>query len=356
MNSAPSFERIVSDRLRAEAPLHAPDYLLVRTLQRVTQTRQATRRVIGTPERIAVRMTLFAAAAVTAVVVLAFVGLRFLPGLNGPDGGPGGLPTWTGATPSPSPTVQPLPVDSELEPGRYYVDVALHNYWNDVENVPDDAVQIGDGTANAGDTARITFEVPSGWSAVDGRTIVKDGAGANLTVSPWAVDRVFTEPCAWLSGGNADPPMMQSLDGLAGALVAWWDGAADRPNATQPTQTSLAGLDARFVEVTAPQDLDLATCSQGRFVLFADPLDNQRWVQEPGQTDRLWVVDVDGYVANTIYWQIPEAVGVDGAMSELLGGLLVIDAGSSPSATDADLAEMQAIVDSIQLELMPREP
>ena len=72
-------------------------------------------------------------------------------------------------------------------------------------------------------------------------------------------------------------------------------------------------------------------------MLFANG-DDQRYIQGAGELDQLWIVDVD--------------VDVDGADADVRGGLLVIDAASQPGASREDRAELQAIVDSIEIEYM----
>ena len=46
------------------------------------------------------------------------------------------------------------------------------------------------------------------------------------------------------------------------------------------------------------------------------------------------------------------SVDVDGADADVRGGLLVIDAASQPGASREDRAELQAIVDSIEIEYL----
>ena len=79
------------------------------------------------------------------------------------------------------------------------------------------------------------------------------------------------------------------------------------------------------IELTAPADLDFADCDGEKYLLFADPGFGQRWLQEPGQLDRVWVVDME-----------PGAMWLDVAME--------------PGATAADRAELDAIVASMTID------
>ena len=77
------------------------------------------------------------------------------------------------------------------------------------------------------------------------------------------------------------------------------------------------------------------TCDEGKYVMWEDAAGGQRWTYGPGAVDRLWIVEVDSFS--------PDAAG----------GLLVIDAASQPGTSPEGLAELQAIVDSIEIELLP---
>lgn len=216
-----------------------------------------------------------------------------------------------------------------LAAGRYHIDVRLHNYRGTTVQ-PDDTRGAG-GEPFPGALARVSFDVPAGWKGEGGWAILKgdEGTPSGLAMAPVTIDRVYWDSCRWNREGSlADGPFVTTLGGLETALAGSWDGTA-----TRRSIVALAGLDGRYVEVRTPADVDLTTCDEGRYVLFANG-DDQRWVQGAGELDQLWLVDVDG---------------VD---EELGGGLLVIDAASQPGVSPEDLAELQAIVDSIEIEYL----
>jgi hypothetical protein len=222
-----------------------------------------------------------------------------------------------------------------LAAGRHHIDVHLSSFAG--------------GVFTPGGRARVSFDLPAGWRGEDGWAIVKGDpdSPSGLVMTPVTVHRVYIEPCEWSLGNLADGPLARSLDGLAEALTAWWGvgfaagptlppGAIfdpTLPTATRPARITLAGFEARYVEVRTPSDLDLATCDEGRYVLFSN-VDRQRQAQGAGELARLWIVRVAG------------------AEPEAPGGLLVVDAASQPGASPQDLAELQAIVDSIGIELL----
>ena len=216
--------------------------------------------------------------------------------------------------------------------GRHHIDVRLHNYHGTT-------IQPGDtrganGRPFPGGLARVSFDLPAGWTGEGGWAILKgnEGTPSGLAMAPVTIDRVYWDGCRWDRANSlADGPLVMTLDGLAEALMR----AGESVSPTQRRIVTFAGIDARYVEVRTPPGLDFAKCDEGRYVLFANG-DDQRYIQGAGELDQLWIVDVD----------------VDGADADVRGGLLVIDAASQPGASREDRAELQAIVDSIEIEYM----
>jgi hypothetical protein len=300
------------------------------------------------------------AAAAAAVVLAVVVGINLLPGSGQPSSAsgaaspsapgaasPSALGAATASAPgsaSPSAPGTPAPcapgaatpnADSRAVPtgpmsaGLYHLDINLCRYVTTNQ---------GTGVRVQGGLARVTFEVPAGWSG-NGSGILKGGGNppGGLAMAPWTINRVYIEPCrttgAESRGDLADPPLMRTLDGIGIALSDWWGGAGDSPLATKPTNATLAGMPGRYVEVRAPKHLDFATCDGGEYTLWVDESGGRRSVQGPGELDRAWMVDV---------------IGSD---SQTPGGLVVIDAASLPGTSAKDLAELQSIVDSMKIEL-----
>ena len=97
---------------------------------------------------------------------------------------------------------------------------------------------------------------------------------------------------------------------------------------------SLDGHKGKFLQWSVPTDINFSDCDQDpvdsvRYFeswtgssLFLAASSTNRYQQEPGQVDRLWIIDVQGR-------------------------RLVIDAAIWPGATDQDRAHLQQVVDSI---------
>ena len=304
------------------------------------------------------------ATAAAAVVMVGLVGISLSSGSASPGPGAAGS-----VTPSPTPSAPSRAIPyGEITAGRYHIDIDLHNYGPH-------GIEMVSGGRVPGGLARVRFDLPPGWSG-NGWAVFKgeDDSSGFVSMAPWTIDRVYLDPCHTRGAESrhelADPPMLRSLDGLAQALTAWWGQgfhaeeprdsgghevptfAPELPTATKPTTVTLAGLDARYVEVRTPSDLDIARCDYGRYRLWADPSGGARYVQGPAQLDRLWIADVgvepgDREAPGGGRSRMPAA---DGSTDEVPGGLLVIDAASLPASSQEDLAELQAIVDSIEIE------
>jgi len=236
------------------------------------------------------------ALAAAAVVVVAFIGYQVLLGLN--VGGPGPTPTAepTSST-APSAAPEELPVTGLLEPGDYTF------------------------RPPGGTGLRGTLTVPAGWHGFERAAVLKndsaeppDGAG----LASWAGDLiVYGDPCQW-GTTRPDAPVGPTVDDLVAALVA-----QPMRDATSPTEIVVHGYAGTAIELTVPADLDFATCWAGEFRSWTNTEDAARFHQGPGQHDRLWIIDVDGI-------------------------RVVIDAGFYDGTSTADMAELQAILDSIQ--------
>ena len=218
-----------------------------------------------------------------AVVVAAFLGIRFmLPGtvgIGGPD-----------PTPIPTPTPADLSGD-ELEAGKYRV--------------------VAEGVAAA------TITVPDGWSNIQnfgvGKESSPDGYAAVLVWPPGDFANVYLDACQWQDGQT---PVGPTVDDLATAL----DNQAQHGEGS-PIDVSIDGYSGKMIELTVPSDIDFADCDDGEFRSW-----DGRYHQGPGQVDQIYILDVAGQ-------------------------RLVIVTHFLPGTSEADLAERQAIVDSIQIDL-----
>ena len=194
-----------------------------------------------------IRLSLAAA----AIIVIALLGLRFLPGMN--VGGP------HAPTPTPTPAViGSLDDQASLAPGRY--------------------------TVGAGISRRVSISVPSGWSA-SGNWVIKgpngNDAPAGMAIRFYTVTDVVKNPSSYADGFVNPPPGPTAAD-LIQAIVAQpaWQ-------ASKPTNTSIDGNPGKHIRVTVPQDAEFDTRDGGAFYLF-----DGIWGWAPGQTFDLYIVDV----------------------------------------------------------------
>jgi hypothetical protein len=222
----------------------------------------------------ALRITLAAA----AVVVIAFLGIRFLAPNN--TGGP--LPT---ATPSPA----PLPASGVLQPGSYEMSNAA---WT---------------------PARFSFRVPAGWAIdTDGFVSKHKGGPDEVSFASFIVTHVFAHACTRPNGDAADLVAVgPAVDDLANALA----GQQERTT-TGPTDVTLGGLPAKRVDLTAPADL--STCGDFMRTWPDKGGDvNGGWGAHAGQSDAVYVVDVGGTRVVIDAWHLSGASAAD--RSELAG-------------------------------------
>jgi hypothetical protein len=193
-------------------------------------------------------------AAAAAVIVLAIIGIRFLPGV-GSVGGP----------PSPTPIPTPVPLlnsQAPLPAGRYQVDPTL--------------------------PMKVTVQVPDGWSA--GAPWVVIGPKGNAEPDGMAV-RFYVAPNLMLhplspSDGVLSPPPGPSVDDLVNAMVNHPDWTT-----TGPEAISIGGYAGKVVHVTLP----VGTSDATPFYLFGDAAEGgQEWGWAAGQAFDIYVVDVGG--------------------------------------------------------------
>lgn len=246
------------------------------------------------------------AMAAAAVVVVAFLGIRFLsPGSN--VGGPE-------TTASPTPTPRLFQVGSEnLSPGTYAIDAPF--------------------------PARVTLEVPEGWfawisNAATAGLLVDNGVGdggSGWGVTFWIVDNVRADPCD--PSSELDPPLGASVDDLVSALT-------NLPGyeATTPTDITVSGFPGVQLELTAPEYGD--ECPNHR--TWTAPPSEPRSMY-PGETNRLQILDVDG--VRLVLTIVEYAHTTE--FEQSLG--IPFDA----DAHAADQPELRQILDSVRIESQP---
>jgi hypothetical protein len=270
-----------------EGKAELPDRTYDAVRAHIDRTRQ--RVVIGPwrERRMSIQLRLAIAAA--AVVVVAVIGINFLPGRVS---GPGASPTPT-AEPSPSPTALAYTWPNPILAGTYSTEFT----WD----VP----------------FAVTLTVPDGWESRD-IEVVRDPV---LTVAFALVGNVYADPCAHVL---QDPPLGPSVDDLADAIAS-----LPGVDATAPTAVTLAGYTGKYVEFSVRSD---SGCLPSQVLVWSDPegshlpvgpLGPPTWGAERPNS-RVWILDVKGE-------------------------RFVVSALWSSTATPADLAELQAVVDSIRI-------
>lgn len=303
--------RIVRSWLEVGAD-RLPDRVLDSVLEQLPQHRQR-HRPLWWPGRFS-PMNPYAkmAIAAAAVLVVAVLGYSFLP--RTPSSGVG--PT-TSPSPSPSPSASPMAFyEGSLAAGTYTTTPFSAADALGV-CVPE---ALGCTESPADDSIKVTFTLPAGWSSSGYPSVVavwRGDAATGLDVVPGLLilrgGSLYSDPC------HATPPpeisVGPTVDDFANAL-------ADHPqlDATTPTSVSLGGYSGKYVDLQLPADVSLCT-PDGEF----RPWEPGMYAQGPSQRWHLWILDVDGI-------------------------RLVVQSMDYATTPVADQAELQAVVNSIQIQ------
>ncbi len=257
------------------------------------------------------------AIAAAAVVVVAIVGINLLPGRGG-VGVPVASPT---PSPTPSSTPSPSPSPATIPEGP----LAAGTYTSQPFAGPGGLCMGQAGCTEAGaedDSIRVTFRVPDGWTGFGGTVhpsvegyLAPAGAGLLFHRGGW----LYSQLC----GGPAGPdiPTGTTVDQFVTALV-------DHPDldVTSPVPVTLGGHSGKYLELRAPANTttdELGPDPSGCNYYFV--WEPGIYAQGPNALWRIWVLDVNGV-------------------------RVVVRADSFPGTTAQVQAQLQAIVDSIQIE------
>jgi hypothetical protein len=232
-----------------------------------------------------------AAAVVIALVVV--IGINVLAGLN--VGGPG--PSQS-TMPSAIATTSATPVDFErypngaaLTPGSY---VFTH-----VEPL------------------RVSFTVPSGWEKGFIDWVVWSRENTKATLSVMSVDNLYVDPCQ-PDTGLRDPVVGPTVGDLATAL-----GSVPGLSFSTPTDVTLGGFAGKYLEYVPPDTF--GECATDILLWSVNGGSDQMLAPTGQDVLRLWILDVNGT-------------------------RLVIAAKALAGVPAGRVTELQAIVDSIQIE------
>ena len=265
------------------------------------------------------------AIAAAAVVVVAIVGIRFLPGSS--IGGPGPSPTPL-PTPSPTQSTSPLPAlfpNGPLPAGNY----TIQPFVGPGGLCVGESLQAGCTEAGAeDDSIRITLTVPDGWTGLEYSIVPSvesyspPGGGALLFGrGGWLY--TVSQVCGG-SGPDAptgpDIPTGTTVDEFVTAL-------ADHPDldVNSPVDVTLGGYSGQYLELRAPANTttdELGPDPSGCNYYFV--WEPGIYAQGPNALWRIWVLDVDGV-------------------------RVLVRSDSFPGTSPQVQAQLAAIVDSIQI-------
>ncbi len=199
------------------------------------------------------------------------------------------------------------PSESGLEAGTYWTTpFAGADAFGVCEGQP------GCTEAPADDSIAFTVTVPNGWSVSELGGIWADSNappdGAMLIF--WRGGWLYEDPCN--ASGSPSVEVGPTADDFAAAL-------ADHPlfDATEPVDVTLDGYAGKYVDVTAPSDIDQCV---GEYRLW----DPGIYAQGPDHQWHLWILDVEGI-------------------------RVVVQTMDYPGTSADRQAELQAMVDSIEI-------
>lgn len=268
-----------------------------------------------TVRRTQMRKALSTGGALAVVAVVAVAGAFVIRSAFSSDAAPlrpAGQPDATETTDEPSFTVAPKDVTvlgafARLDPGTYYID-------------PD---------KDPSTRLRVVYTIATtGWESWAGA--FKSHGNEHAVVSIATVTNVVGHGCR--DHSPADPPVGPTVDDLAAALT---DLAPFR--VTSPaTDVTLAGYRGKHLELTVPDlpvegsgegDPQFTGCEDGNLASWVAAVNDGAYYGHtlPGYTEEFWILDVEG-------------------------SRVVIVGGTTPEAPAEDIAEMRAIIDSIQIE------
>jgi hypothetical protein len=172
--------------------------------------------------------------------------------------------------------------------------------------------------------ATMTITVPeggSGWTS-DGLGLWKDygpsglESGPVIIVWPGGISGTYADPC---TDHTVEQPYPTTIETLIAAL-------ADQPGITSepPVDVMASGYRGQYVDTTVTQDISKCGNGEDGFWLWNSKNTDRRYVQDTGEVNRMYAFDVDGKI-HTFDVRLP------------------------PATTDADRAEVMAMLETIAL-------
>ena len=286
---APELQRWIDD---GPGPNDLPDPVFDAVMDRVAAVRQ---RHNGWPPATLPSLNLMARVGFATVVVV----LAVWAGYNAPR-------DLDFAGPGPSASPRDGGVGAVRQTLKYWTgrEIPAGTYYVDEPFPMRIAFTVPDGTVGYG--------VVSGLAALCATTCEPEKAGLDF----WEVDNGYADGCA---GKILDTPIGPSVDDFV-AYLHDVEGVA----VTSVSDVALGGFAGTYVETVA--DDDLSDCRDGMLSLFLKR-DGGIYSRQvvAGSVDRMWVLDVDGR-------------------------RLVVDLFSTPDGSDAQIADLLSVVESIRIE------
>ena len=172
--------------------------------------------------------------------------------------------------------------------------------------------------------ATMTITVPeggSGWTS-DGLGLWKDygptglESGPVIIVWPGGISGTYADPC---TDHTVEQPYPTTVETLIAAL-------ADQPGISSeaPVDVTFSGYKGQYVDTTVTQDISKCGNGEDGFWLWNSENTDRRYVQDTGELNRMYAIDVDGKI-HTFDVRLP------------------------PATTDDDHAEVLAMLETIEL-------
>ena len=171
-----------------------------------------------------------------------------------------------------------------------------------------------------GSTYRAVLDVPRGFLGFGGWSLSAEERPKRPGFSGVSYHAVAAVPRVGCTRDDEPMDAGTSPDDLAAAL-----DAQRMTSLSEPEPVSLAGHEGLYVELTASKRIRPSTCTGGSFEVWSSGADGHWWLFEPGQVDRLWLLEVGGRT-------------------------VVLDARSVPGVTKGQIDVLTGIVESVRFD------
>lgn len=168
-------------------------------------------------------------------------------------------------------------------------------------------------------TLRVLYTIPAeGWQAWTGA--FKETEDQRVGVSIVTVTNLVVDGCA--DHSLADPPVGPTVDDLATALADFPPFVVTSP----PSDVTIDGYSGKRLELAVPETLEFTDCVENELISWDAPVLSYPFHGYlPRLIEEFWILDVKG-------------------------SRLVIVASWTPDSAPGEVAEMRALLDSIQIE------